>query len=1197
MAQILLIGLGGTGSRIVNNVVADLQQSAKRQKKNFSFDDGNMSFAVFDTNRNDIEYIDKSNTGITNIRISSDKKIREYISNYKSEGVTDWMPISRKLLEETMIDGASQMRSKSRLALFDTLNSSTIDELKRVINTMVENKPIGQKIRVMIVSSLAGGTGSGMFIQTALWIRQYLDAHNADSTIRGVFVLPDVFISTVRDIAESNDEKESLYANAYGAIKELNALTKIKVKGMKPPKPVRLDGLFDSERNMTGNPIFDYAFLIDNITTSGNEMKSLEEYEKFISKVIYMQLYAPMKDNLYSEEDNLFKIFQRCDEPIYGSCGAARALYPTESVRQYCAMRAALDSISSGWMKIDGQIERMEKKRNEREKAGYNPEPIDKKAEYIRIFDDESSKTGTMVGSNRLFTTIANDVKYPIMQDVGDDTVTEWVNKADKFMESLDTLICETVDSDFCDDFRSMNAKESLKDITSHADVLDVYIMTTNAVNEFIDKISRDIPKKADMLLERIFTADMGDVNVRNEMSVYGFLTQRDENDNSRFVHPIAVRYLLYKLSLKMNEVKKNINVDGAKRDARQGYRGDSNPIDFDYKGTRSVEETPEDFANVELKWYNNEKKYLEQFRDKYEQFNRTQNELCRKYAIQLLTVNLFNLMAERMGILIKEVESFFHELHKVIATLKDSIRTNIEATKKVSERTIYIYASESNKEEIYQSICGDNDENNRDINNIVVKSLYGCFCAKINDTSEYNKEYSKNSVVENFTVNVVKTFKKGLTNNHRSDIELDLYTALTRQVDAREKEFAGNNDDGSDILNVDLDNERVLSDNIMQEKYKREMSTLCDRLHYLAAPCIKYDAELAAELDEHLDSDLTEEEEREFDNSEPKIKNKTFWGFNPMLPRKYPELAQKLGIRVSQQQNEAYGIDELNCYRGIYGIMAKYIPKLVETPKSDFYINYLATIRRMTIGVANGKEGALTETPHIDKTWHYILPYVTPEKQMETEREFYRSFWMALAYGYITLNPEGNFQTNVRKKTATGGEYNDSELVIYNGRTVDLKRIGDLINALKLDPRFILDTQRTLNAYLEMDRRLDREQYDRLALISGTERIYFSDGKKIRGNEGGLASKGFLNAVTIITKYIERSDRQMEVAAVLIDTLYSLIHEVLSDDFAENEEEELEKECIRLCVEIYNNSDEPGKETIHGFQDWLTKVEKSGLK
>lgn len=1102
------------------------------------------------------------------------------------------MPVSRGLIEETMIDGASQMRSKSRLAFFDTIKTSRISALEQVINTMIENKELGQKIRVMIVSSLAGGTGSGMFIQTALWVRNYLDEHNAEATIRGVFVLPDVFINTIKDIKENRDEKESLYANAYGAIRELNAITKIKVKGIKPQLPIKVDGLFDSSsEKISGKPVFDYVFFIDNVTSTGNEMKSIEEYERFISKVVYMQLYAPMETNLLSEEDNLFKIFQRCDEPIFGSCGAARAVYPTDSVLQYCSLKASLDSVSSGWLKIDEQIDCMEKKRNEREKAGYNPDPIDKKAEFIRIFDDEISKKGTMVGANHLFTTIEHDIMYPVIQDDGEKVKIEWEDKTEHYLELLEKLISETVDTDYKDGFDSIDAEESLKDINSQADAMEFYTTITDSVNELVDRISRTIPRKADTLLEELLPVDMGDVNARNELSVYGFLTQRDEENNAKFVHPLAVRYLLYKLSLRLNEMKKNLNVDGAKRDAKQGYRGDGNPVDFDFPGTKAVEETAEDFVNVVLKWYHSEKKYIASFKDKYAQFNHTQQELCRKYAIQLLTFNLFNLLTERLGLLINEIEYFFRDLYKVTATLKEKLRENVESTSKVYERTIYVYASESNKERVYESIRGDYNENNTDINDIVVKLLYGGFCSKINDTSEYNKEYKNKNIVSYFAVNVVNTFKKELLKTHRADIELDLYSALTMQVDAEEEAEQKAQED-SDILSVDLDEGVVLSEDIMQKKYEKAMFSLCDRLHFLAAPCIRYDDSLVTEKDEHLmTGKLTDKEEEDFNASEPEVKNKTFWGFNPILPKKYPSLAAKLGISVKLQQNEAYNIDELNCYRGIYGIMAKYIPKLKETSDSAYYSNYQRVINRITAKVMDGKDDALVETPHIDKTWHYVLPYVTPEKQKEAEREFYKSFWLALAYSYVTLNSDGHFQTTVRKQKDTGGVYTDTELLLYENRPIDLKRIGNLIKALHCDPKFVFDTRRTLADYLEMDRRLDRDQYDRLALITGTERIWFNEGEKIKFNEGGLASKGFSNAVTIITKYSQQPDSNPGIIATLIDTLYDLIKDVLSDDFADYEVDELDIECTKLCVKIYENSNEPGKENIRGFQDWLTRI------
>ena len=58
-----------------------------------------------------------------------------------------------------------------------------------------------------------------------------------------------------------------------------------------------------------------------------------------------------------------------------------------------------------------------------------------------------------------------------------------------------------------------------------------------------------------------------------------------------------------------------------------------------------------------------------------------------------------------------------------------------------------------------------------------------------------------------------------------------------------------------------------------------------------------------------------------------------------------------------------------------------------------------------MTLKVMQGQDDALIDTPHIDKTWHYTMPYVTAERQMKEEKKFYKSFWMALAYNHISLN------------------------------------------------------------------------------------------------------------------------------------------------------------------------------------------------
>ena len=96
MAQTLLLGLGGTGSRIINYVAAELK------KKHITVNDGSICCAVLDTNENDRKKVRETGVGIPVIGTSKDRLIRDYLSMYAGKHVRDWMPESHALLKESM---------------------------------------------------------------------------------------------------------------------------------------------------------------------------------------------------------------------------------------------------------------------------------------------------------------------------------------------------------------------------------------------------------------------------------------------------------------------------------------------------------------------------------------------------------------------------------------------------------------------------------------------------------------------------------------------------------------------------------------------------------------------------------------------------------------------------------------------------------------------------------------------------------------------------------------------------------------------------------------------------------------------------------------------------------------------------------------------------------------------------------------
>lgn len=120
----------------------------------------------------------------------------------------------------TLDDGAGRMRQFGRLAVFKDLLGQETDSklwnaLRTVFNEVRTATTEQTKLEVILVGSFAGGTGSGLFIDTALLLRHL--ARNQVGTdryiLRGFFALPSVF---------TNSPDEEMKARSFAAWRELN---------------------------------------------------------------------------------------------------------------------------------------------------------------------------------------------------------------------------------------------------------------------------------------------------------------------------------------------------------------------------------------------------------------------------------------------------------------------------------------------------------------------------------------------------------------------------------------------------------------------------------------------------------------------------------------------------------------------------------------------------------------------------------------------------------------------------------------------------------------------------------------------------------------------------------------------------------------------------------------------------------------
>lgn len=1144
MKQTLLIGLGGTGSRVVNNVAKELRS------KNISINDGFVTCAVLDTNKSDNSLIEKTGTAIPVIPTSKAMKIDDYLAEYENENPLAWCPYDTNFGQQSMLAGASEMRFKSRIAFMDTIKSGDILQLEKVLNSIFSKRGDDQ-VRVMLVSSLAGGTGSGMFIQTALWLRKFFKERNCPSMIRGIFLLPDIFVRTVDNIRSNSEKKLSLYANAYAAIRELNGINKIiRDHDYKPSNPIVIDELFNSE-NPGAEPVFDYAFFVDDIDQRGVSFTTSGEYEKLAAQMVFMQLYAPMVDEMVSVEDNLYRVMHASKDPLFGSCGASKAIYPKEDVIEYCALRATKESLAEGWNGIDGEIDAIVEEEKQAELDGRD---VDKKVSrrdmFVKLFDEKSNKKGDEIGKgDRIFVKIRKDA-YNEIREMGEDgnAVSVLTPKIDAFIEILTAKIEEIVaEAGGCEKVQRIVSGLPKSGLAADAAEIEVDMLKglrdkeVKAVEIVLKEFDEKAKDFADEIIRSIIPSDMGAVKATNESSVYGMLVKKEPEGDAHFVHPIVAKYLVYRLLQEIEKLQSGLMVDRSRDKAMKG----DDKISFDNEKTRQTETREEYWKQVAFLGISAAEKA--HFIKKYIAYNTENTLLCQQYETQLLTQLVLQDLHKYVTELSKQMEALFETFGDVVTAIDKEIEKNIERNVPKTSKTLYVNAKEIHKANKYASLRFDVSGYNADLNKSVIDTVYGKFCLKFRPNDDDNKVYADVSIGESLKEGMKDSFSKMFVKDSSDAFNISIYKAV-----AEESDIDTYAEKGKDFV-------ESASDKII--RYSKAFNEYVTNLEYMAAPCLraKPEFEFSGE-NANAGTDIQMTNGKNF-----RTRRRTelqFWGYNPALGKEFDGLEEALGANLDTSASEDYGINELMCYRSVYGIKTEAIEKFNEmSANGEYYKMYEIAIDRLL-------KGDELATPHLDKTWHEILPYVSSKKQGSTDANFYCAFWQALAYDYIDLDEKGRYRIKRTVVNVLGKESTKWETMSYNGKEIGMTDIATLIAALKSDTNFEKDTVPRVTAAFEED----------LANIKTYVGTKFMK---------GLSRNKELNPVTMIVRYATSRGSDGNLVVDLIDTLSVVIRKLPENYNMVRDDASIDAAMYRLCYKLYNDSDRT-KDKAQVFGDWV---------
>lgn len=310
LKRTLFIGLGGTGA-------AALLNTKKRYLDTYGEIPPMIGFLSIDTDANTQskqlerdtvlkEHVNKSST----VKLEASELIYTEVRGAKQsylrqkETLFNWLPTENSHTIRDMGDGAGQIRSSGRFAIYfnhQRIIDSVKEKIKNLTNiTINDNRkfvPKDDGIEVNFVFSLSGGTGSGTFIDVAYLVKEALKQVNKVRTIAFV-VLPGIFNAMKTGISMQN-----VRPNAYGALMDLDFLMQDNIGNQKLSLNYENTSL-----NIDSIP-FDIVFTVNNKNSGGQTISDISQIAEQIGLAMFVGS-SEISGNINSAYDNVIPTLQ-----------------------------------------------------------------------------------------------------------------------------------------------------------------------------------------------------------------------------------------------------------------------------------------------------------------------------------------------------------------------------------------------------------------------------------------------------------------------------------------------------------------------------------------------------------------------------------------------------------------------------------------------------------------------------------------------------------------------------------------------------------------------------------------------------------------------------------------------------------------------------------------------------------------------
>lgn len=931
----LLVGLGGIGSKVVDKVYGMLPPEGRRF----------VAIHAFDTNINDIsKLLHLGRNRVT--QTSTNWTVEQYLFN-TGESVKEWFPyeypeIRKKLLTE----GAGQIRAVSRLAYRAAIESNKLRNIEDQVTKLFQENADGltMSLRIMIVCSLAGGTGAGIFLQTAIFLRDLLSKHldRNNILIRGGFILPDVLIKTkVLDTEEHND----VCANAYACLKELNAIMQTSRTGSKDNvtieleyKPNQTDKASRRDHSIAANLVpYDFAFMFDFENVSGNNIGSFDNYLNQVVTTTYLQLFSPMSAGMFSVEDNRIQaVIRNAGKSRFCGAGVASLIYPYHEIVDFCAVSWAVDTLSEMWLKID---------------ENYNEELW----KYQKDLNNGIQREKPLIVERYpwlLENLATGDRPDPFFRNIYRSAFVNLENgmlgqaKHKLFLEAIeaetDRISQKEADLNECvPTFRYDEGKLNIREKAKN----EIVSFEAN-LHGLRDKVFTFVNNNCIVIVNRVLFQDADEFKAMKgeDCRLNTWVLGQPEA-----LHPVGVRYFLYNLFVQLDKRVKSLTTINQELERYiKNYE-----TAYDLSETEDVLENAEDRIKLALSqsWIKARMKNdFKEFIGEYIEKSSKQLNRLVEYRKSKLSEKVLSEIQNHISGMLEEWEHYFRNLKEIRNSLKGEQILKGEKHDKTDDPTrIYIYASRQIKQKIWNDLSVELSDNSipDEIAHEIYVGQYLRFCqSKEGKRVDRERRERPEKTEEMFRKDVIGWCRRELLKQNQLDMD------IVRAV-GEEARLNSVNDDVTFAVN-----ERISS------------------LTNLAKPFVP---------------DI------------PGTSSMITWGLNSRAVAMLSVSQRNTLFGTNLLEDDGFSPYEILCYGSKYGLKAEDFTKFScgdgeIKPAGTYYRAYQRKKDMMM------REPDRYVTPHLDKRWH--LPAYMPDLNMSQvkvdEGKINKAFLFGIIYGVL---------------------------------------------------------------------------------------------------------------------------------------------------------------------------------------------------